>query len=175
MTQSINTKIPKTGARRLLTNNSTASSFPAITDSDAAYTAVDESGDPSGNYAVIDPSDYAVVSMQFFGTDAANETFNVLVLGVKKFDGSDDHTYDVVANLSVTLGAATGRDGSTVEDENFYADTIVANKAVGGSDTISPADDRKATFRFNNDGYEQIIVLFDLTGAASANGLYWLS
>ena len=166
--------VPVTHAMRMLTNSSTATSFPAVADSASAYTAVD-SGTPTGNYAVFDPDIRPVVSMQFFGTDAANETFDVLILGVKKYTPNGDYTTDVVAQLSVTLGALTGRSGGTVTDSEFYADTITASVKPDGAEVVSPAGDRKATFRFNNDGYEQIIVLFDLTGAASANGLYWLS
>ena len=167
--------IPTSLAQRLLTNNSTATSFPAIADSASEYASVDASGDPSGNYAVFDPANYPVVSMQFFGRDAADETFNVLVLGVKKYHPGGDYTTDVIAQMAVTLGALTGRSGGTVTDSEFYADTITASVKPDSAEVVSPAGDRKATFRFNNDGYEQIVVLFDLTGAASANGIYWLS
>lgn len=161
----------------LLTNNSTEGDFPAIADLAAAPASVDESGDPSANYAVIQSTGAAVLDLAFFGVGSANNTFNARVYGYHQYKGGD-YTPHLLADVTCTLGALTGRSGGgTVSNSNLYVDTIVA-AALGvraNAAIFSPANDNKASLRIGLSGESYLAVFFDMVTATSGNGSYVLT
>lgn len=109
-----------------------------------------------------------------FGTDAANEAFNLRVIGWKKVG-----TLWVPVNLAevtATLGAAVGVSGEDVTDNDFFADTLVI--VTGTADVnvtlTTPADDSIAHFLVDIQGFAKVEILFDRDTAATANCLYAL-
>lgn len=173
------TNVPIRKRRLLLTNNSTEGDFAALADLAAAPVAIDESGDPSANYAVIACNGASILDLEFFGTDAANEIFNVRVYGYHQYLGEDltDYTPHLLADLTCTIGALTGRAGTGgIGSSNLYVDTIVA-AALGVRSNVaifSPANDNKASVRIGLNGESYVMVQFDMNTAASGNGNYAL-
>jgi hypothetical protein len=116
-----------------------------------------------------------------FGTDADDETFSVQLLGWRPLTSSGTAQVwvpSLLCQFAVTLSALTGVNSSDLENEEFIADTIDTVVGTSAVETISPATDgvanKIATIEIAVQGYPQVEVLFDLTGAASANALYTL-
>lgn len=157
--------------------NSSASSFPSV--NSLPFTNTDEDLTEAPGYGVFDPAGFEVITCEFFGEGADDSTFEVFILGIKKYDEAGegaDRTWVPIAHLDITLSAAVGRDGGSVENENRYADTIsVGDFAQDGREIVSPGSDYKALFRFNNDGYEQVVIAFKMGTATSGNAACYSS
>lgn len=111
-----------------------------------------------------------------YGGDAENETFKLRVIGWKATTNGL-WVPTILAELTCTLGTATGVDGSDVENEMFFADTLVL--AAGySSDAVrvtSPANNTVARALVDLEGHRKVEVTFDRNGsAASCNALYAL-
>jgi hypothetical protein len=113
------------------------------------------------------------VILCFFGTDAANEAFNVRVLEWRQV-ATLWIPRPIVTTALVTLGATPGIAGELVDDSQFFADTIGAAGAGSDSDVVimSPTSDLIATMVINPRGAQRVEVVFDRTTAASCNALY---
>lgn len=155
---------------RMFGTNTAASSFAAVAVSESAPTTSDSTGtfifSPRG----------AVSRFVFFGTDAANETFDVKLVAWSQVIVSGGDALWVPTPMgiaSVTLGSLTGVSGGTISDSQLFADTItVSSYMIAGNSIISPADDSVASIEINNVGQQMTGVYFDMTGAASGNGIY---
>ncbi|KKM90315.1 hypothetical protein LCGC14_1239930 [marine sediment metagenome] len=113
-----------------------------------------------------------MVEALFFGTDAADETFNVRI---GAFDPSSDETHHIgrqIAVLAATLGAAIGLASSLVDENQFFADTLDFTSGDPLARIISPGDDTVASFMFDARGAEFIRFEFDRVLAAECNGLW---
>lgn len=158
--------------QRALTASSTDTSFAAV---------IPTTTKPSGA-GVFDLLDIATslsvgnnvprfIQLVPFGTDANNETFDMILRGWSRTTGAAGTAIwvpQILLNLSVTLGNI---DAAAIGANHFLADTIVVNK--GDSDgVISPANDTAASIITHLRGCELFAFYFDLTGAAAAN-CYW--
>lgn len=105
------------------------------------------------------------------GTDAADETFDMRVIGWNRASAGLLWIPETLWQGTVTLGATTGVNASEVENEYFLADTIVAAAGYAAEVELSPADDTVAHIVVDTHGAERAEVTFDLTLAAGANAL----
>ena len=187
--------LPPGETRMLLGNPTTAASaFPAFSMvSASAPASVDESGDPSGNYAVIrmpDKGAGSVVTLQFGGTDADNETGKARVLVVPKpvnpAPGVDpttvtrEYVAQWLADFDFTVDSSlAGTAGGVLGGTGFYlADTITstASAPTAALNAISPADGvNPASVQITHNNAAFIIVLLHRNSSlATVNGLYML-
>ena len=109
----------------------------------------------------------------FFGTDAANETFDVRVWGWSSVEDSLWVPF-LLADVTCTLGSTQGVAGEAITDSDFIVDTITGNSGDAGREIISPTGDLVASLHVENRGANRLEVEFDMTGAADANALYWM-
>ena len=159
--------------KRSLTNNSTSTSFsnPAPTTTEPETV---DSDTPTSNAKVFSPTKNAIV-MNFFGTDADGETFDVRFFGWSlATDGTNTPLWvpSFLVQLTATLSTATGVAGAAVINTEFFADTLVASTSVTGSSSFyahSPENNVIASCVLDTFGWDKIEARFDLTGAASAN------
>lgn len=156
------------GMRRLYAANQTTVSIPTAP---LANLAAKPSGD---GYFGGDIKNHIVLC--FIGTDANNETFAARASGVRRVSeaGAAPHwARFILFTLTGTLGQAIGVANTTVDETQFYADTlsVSSNTDVVLSPTTTIADSI-ATVRFDPFGYEDIYVEVATTGiAASVNCL----
>lgn len=114
-----------------------------------------------------------------YGGDAANETMLIRVYGWGKFGSFWLPT--MLAQATCTLGNVPGVDGSAVENELFFADTIVVSTPASSDDAraVSPATDSVADVAghlvVKTKGFRWLEILFALnSSSASNNALYGL-
>ena len=113
-----------------------------------------------------------------FGTDAADETFNMRVIGWKLADFGSGSTNDLwvplpLVTCAVTLGAGTGvGSNASLPSTEFIADTITITTGLGARDLYSPADDTLAWISVDMMGARKLEVTFDRVAAASCNVLW---
>jgi hypothetical protein len=130
-------------------------------------------------------------NLRFFGTDAANETFDYrlwMVSPTAESVSPTDFLLEYFGGGSVTLGTKTGASADTiVTSSELYADTVTftlgtsattpsgpatimgAAYDLGDADEYSPADNTIAVLCVSHFPAWGFIVEFDLTGAAGAN------
>lgn len=169
---------------RALENSSTATAFPNTGAGPIATTTQPDTVDsstPTGNLLIVNGGTEFMHLMPF-GTDAADETFVVRIVGWReaRMIGATSTTLWVpthISDVTMTLGAKIGVAGASVINTDFFCDTAVA---VANGDTnrvqlFSPTGDAYATIRVRLDGFQKIGVYFDLVTAASANTLYAFS
>lgn len=118
--------------------------------------------------------------MQFFGTTTNDTTFSGRIIGWSVCKDPAGVLTDcwVPSNLlefSCTLSTATGVDGSIIDDSEKMVDTI--GPITIGTDGVncqvhSPANNTPASLLFDPQGSRYVEVVFDMTGAVSANGVY---
>lgn len=163
--------------QRALTNASTASSFAAVATKTAEPATVDTTTpNAEGNTAVFKSSGQSLYLMPF-GTDAADETFSIRLVGWKKLTGGDGVTPLWVpthlGDVNVTLGSSVGVAGGIVTDSQYFADTLaLASGGWADIKLIQTAGNLPAAIIVPSKGFEYIQALFDSTGAASMN-LLW--
>lgn len=158
--------------RRALENNSTATAFTA---------KIPTATEPSG-VGVIDVFSAAYgfggdtyspdyIQVIPFGTNGADDTFDMRIWGWSKVVGADLWIPQLIADLSVTLGSISG---SAIAANTFLADTIVVNAGTS-SGVISTADDTSASGMFHLRGCSLLEFDFDLAGAQEAVSMnaYW--
>lgn len=104
-----------------------------------------------------------------FGTDAANEDGVCNVYGWNKIGSLWIPT--LLADLSATLGAATGVAGQLIADTDLIADTIAIDSgtslAIDSIDIISPADDTVGYVDLDVRGSELVQFLLSTEGSAA--------
>jgi hypothetical protein len=108
----------------------------------------------------------------FFGAGNDDTTFDARVIGWRKVG-----TLWVpcpLATLSCTLSSAVGVAGAEVVATDRFVDTVTAG--FGNEDDkvwlFSPTSNLIARVLLDLDGFPKVEVIFDLTGATSANCLY---
>lgn len=149
-----------------LAANSTASDFPALASSATEPTGSGVHG-AFGNALVVVP----------YGTDAADETFDLKVVGWSRVvvGGIVEWVPTEIIVVTVTLGTASGAAGGVIGDSALWAD------AIAGGDTPKGDTDRQiptvtantiAWFQVNTRGVEKVQFLFKNTTSASANCLF---
>jgi len=129
--------------------------------------------EPSGN-GVYDPSAFGPVPNTILvlpcGTDAANEAFDMRIIGWSKDNQATPVWIPVpLFQGTVTLGNIVGYTGS-----RFLADTIAAASWVNTNtsvEVVSPTGDIPAHIHVDIKGFTLIEFLFDLDSAAGANAL----
>ena len=162
---------PITTLTRALTNNAKSTSFPSIVPTTTLPATVDAVVGTSNVF--VTRGGYRYLALTPFGTDAANETFDIEVYGWSLC--GDVYVPHALGGYRCTLGAKTGVDGSDIEDEELFADTIAASATpVDDPDVIidSPTGDYIGQIFIPTRGHEFLEVTFDLITAASANVLY---
>lgn len=145
---------------RALVSNSVATEFaskiPTLTEpTGAGVISLPSSGGPK--FVLITP----------FGTDAANETFDMRVVG---WSYSSDGVWIpfIMIQVAVVLGAAAVS-GLT---NHFLADTITFTAGDDEAKIISPANDTVAHLLLHTRGFKELDYDFDLGTAAAANAYY---
>lgn len=148
---------------------------------------VDGSSDVAGAVLEIAPNPpsktYQWMTLVPFGGDANNETMLFKVYGWGEFTTSSGTLWVPVAlaQATATLSSAfPGVNGSIIEDELFFADTIVksmpASGDTGAAAAVSPATDSLtgiASLEVKVKGYKFVEVVFGLNASsASCNALY---
>lgn len=143
--------------------NSTSTSFSAKSSTTT---------EPTGDGVV--KSSGSRMKLVFFGTDADNETFDARVIGWRKLYGTDLWVSSHIVTVSCTLSSSLpGVAGETISDTEYQADTITLSSGDPSAEIIQGVSDLiAASLIIYPNGEEKIEVLFDLTGAASANALY---
>ena len=115
-----------TNWQKLLSANSTSASFTA---------RVPTLTQPTGTGVVAVPPGMTRVIVMPFGTDAANETGKLQLWGwsaVRSPSGGKVLWIPrPICELTATLGTAAGVAGSEVDENQLFADTLVADKGVG--------------------------------------------
>ncbi len=163
--------------RRLLVNSSTATSFPtAPQGATQTQPATVDSGTPTGNYGVV-PSGGSDLLFIPFGSDADTETFAMRFIAWRKLTGAETTTPMYIpmhlGDVTVTLCPASGIASGLVTDLELFADTLaLVSNGWGDIKLIQPGGDRPASIVIPSLGFDLVSVLFDLTGAASANALW---
>jgi len=169
----------------VFSTNTTATSFATI-----APTLTKPSTDASSGVAIVDTYNQTT-KFAFYGTDAANETFDLKIVAWSRVEseiaGSGgngklaDKTVEWIptglAFLTVTLGATTGvANGVIGGTGSLLADEIVEKAttgyATGTVNYVSTADGVPAIVEVDHGGAQVIGLYFDSTGAASMNALY---
>jgi len=147
--------------------NSTDSSYPS---------RVPTLTQPSGAGVISPPrtGEYSRGVMQIipYGTDAADETFNIRIIGWRQ-TGGNLFIPVKLAELSCTLGSAVGVATADVDQTQFFADTIGVTFGNDGVDVenLSPTDNTVASAIVDTKGCPYVEILFDMNAAASANAL----
>lgn len=104
-----------------------------------------------------------------FGTDAANETFDMRIWGWSKVTGADLYIPHLIADLAITLGAVAA---TPVGALHLLADTIVVTKAEPNIIVSSPANDTPGFALVHLHGAQHVEFEFKVGTAAAAN-CYW--
>lgn len=104
-----------------------------------------------------------------FGTDAANETFDMRVWGWSKVSEANLWIPHLIADLAVTLGAIAATE---VGANHLLADTIVVTKAEPNIIVSSPANDTPGFALMHLHGVQFLDFEFKVGTAAAAN-CYW--
>lgn len=163
----------------VFSTNTTATSFATI----GPTTTRPETNATTG--VAILPAEYSVLKLCFFGTDAANETFDLKIVGWSRLQAAiagsknlnTEYIPTALAHLTVTLGATTGAAGGNTPNgtSDLYAD-LIAEASSGYSTSavnyVSTDDGVPALVEVSHGGCEWIGLYFDMTGAASANALH---
>lgn len=153
--------------------NSTDATFPSRIPTTTA---------PTSNDGVVSlPRDPTWVSLIPYGVGATNTTFDVRVIGWRKYGAINSttgtlYTPRILLQFTATLGTAAGVAGSNVDETNLFADTlsdpVTGMGAIGvNCQPTSPANDTVAHYYMDAQGCQFIEVLFDMTGASSGNCL----
>lgn len=153
--------------------NSTDSAFPS---------RVAQTASPLLNDGAFSVENYPIwLSLVPFGVGANNTTFDVRVIGWRKYGNTADVGGTLwmprtLLQFSVTLSAAVGVAGTEVDETQRFADTL--SDPVTGMGTIgvncqptSPANDTEGHYLFDRQGHPVLEILFDMTGATSGNCL----
>jgi hypothetical protein len=108
-----------------------------------------------------------------FGTDAADETFDMRIWGWSKCSIAEIWVPTLLLDISCTLGAI---DGAVIGADHLMCDTITVNDGAADNgrwlSVISPAEDLVASIMVNTRGCRYLDFDFDLTGAAAANAFF---
>lgn len=159
----------------LATNDTNASAFAA---------RVATSTRPSG-VGVFDISNNGNVTtnalrVQFFGAGSATNTFKCRILGWNKTPrgsaANDIYTYCTLTEVTVTLGTATGVNGTPIVATNLFADSI--SLATGFNDDVdvsitAPGTNVPAHLIVDTKGCELIEFLFHRNSSATdCNALF---
>ena len=163
----------------IFSSNTAASSFATI-----APTVTTPATNSTTGVGIVGARN-ATLKLAFFGTDAANEAFDVKIVGWSRvladIAGSDNKQAEWIptplALLTVTLGTATGASGGVVGGTSqLFADTIAEKATTGYSSSstniLSPEDDLPGIVEIGHTGSQMIGVYFDMVTSASANALY---
>ena len=156
--------------RRALVTNATTTSFTA---------KIPVAVKPSG-VGVFDVFDMAIgqaidtympwyLNLIPFGTDAADETFDMRLWGWSKVADTALWIPQLLVELNVTLGSV---DGTAIGASHLLADTIVIAKGDADAPEINPENDLPGSILVHLRGCDMFEFDFDLTGAAAANA-YW--
>ena len=111
----------------------------------------------------------------FFGTDAANETFDFRVYGWEKVtDGTNTDVWIPAKILagSCILGTLTGQSSTPVLNTDYLCDTISSVEGTSLRSVYSPADNTCAHLVCDSLGFNLWEIVFDSTGSASACALF---
>lgn len=147
--------------KKALQTNSTDTSFGALAD----QVAEKPSGD--GVYNTIGKNQIIVWP---YGTDAANEAFNMRVVGWWK--GNAAWGYSVLFEGLCTLGAEVGVASGDVLATEFYCDAITLTSSSTESIIKTTTADTPALALIDMVGCQYVQFQFDLTTAAAANSMY---
>lgn len=172
---------PRIPWAKALTNNSTRDASFVDAVPGAIPAAVDASGDPTANKAVVALTGKELQVLPF-GTDADNETFNMRITLWSKVPGTVDlwiphFIGGFVCTLSIALNGITD---AALGVTAAFADTITEEATNTWDDAEAPLgvrvrshpNDHLALIRVDTKGYELATIEFDLGTAATANALY---
>ena len=138
---------------------------------------VDASAGTSNRRVINCKDDWASVEFTFWGTNAANETSKVYIGSINQimdYDGefnTEQYTVTPLFLGTLTLGAKKGVASGTIDDDDFWVDTIVASStAPHNSDyrIISPANDTKASLTLRLHGERDLAVILDLNSSTES-------
>lgn len=160
---------------KLLSADSTASSFvskvPTTTEPATTTAGVLDLAQSTTNYQ------YKRLFLVPYGGNAENNTFKVRVIGWRLI--STLWVPVVICQITCTLSAVTGIDGSAVENELFFCDTLVVATPASSTrvQVTSPATDGMADVIghavIDLEGFRKVEVTFDRnSSAAVCNALY---
>lgn len=147
----------------------TASSFATI-----APTVTLPASHEANGVAIISPGK-SVLKLAFFGTDAANEAFDVKIVAWSKIISGTTGEFipTPLAHLTLTIGAATGAASGVVGGTSMlFVDTIASTYATDAINILSPGDDLPAMVELAHTGAQYIGLYFNRDTAASANAIY---
>lgn len=161
------------GLQSARATNSTDGSFPSRVPTTTA---------PTSNDGVVTlPNDSTWLTLVPYGTDTADQTFDVRVIGWRKYGNANDtsgtlYVPMILLQFTATLGTATGVASSNVTNTNLFADTL--SNPVAGMGTIgvncqptSPANNTVAHYVVDATGCQYVEICFDMGTAASGNCL----
>lgn len=115
-----------TSWQKALSANSTSASFTA---------RVPTITQPSGTGVLSVPSGMTRLLLMPFGTDAANETGKIQAWGWSAIRSATGKKVlwipRPICEFTLTLGTAAGVAGTEVDENQLFADTLVADKGVG--------------------------------------------
>ena len=161
--------------RRAFALNSTASSYDA-----AGIVA----GEPVSSVTrfVMDLGNFTANNLlfgTFFGANAANEVFLCRISGSRRMWNAKSGVADLwntypMYELTITLGTATGINGTDFEDENFLADTLVmsATITIGNPAVCSPADNTQGSVAVDMFGAEKAVIDMKTSTSLNCNGMF---
>ena len=153
--------------------NSTGSpAFPVATITEPATDAT----------TLIIPCQNAYVELMFHGTDAANEVGVAEIVLWSRLHEADGDTTDLwvpeaAALLTITLGTKKGVAATSMDADQFIADTIVltTGDTAASPEVVtvnSPTGDKNATARIRTNGRQLLGVYLNPGTAASLNCIW---
>lgn len=130
----------------------------------------------SASQALIEHGPINWLWLNFFGTDAANETFQAKLWSLREIMALDGKTNLVLPRLeldmTVTLGALTGVSGAAVSDTEYFADGIAftTDNSVSLRRSDSPADDTFGLVGVQSFGWAACLLQITTNGHTAASG-----
>ncbi len=129
------------------------------------------------NSGVISPNG---LMLAFFGAGSENDTFDARIIGwsLAGTDASKIWIPTPLAQFTCTLSAGIGVAGGYLTATDRTVDTIITHATIpigtAGVDwqIASPANDLMASVMIDTKGAQALEIIFDMTGATSANALY---
>lgn len=106
-----------------------------------------------------------------FGTNAANEVFDMRVWGWRPIGSLWIPV--LLCELNCTLSATTGVSGYDVADTDYLCDTLTITYGNDGTDVavVSPANDLVAHAIVDVKGFAKVQIIFNIDTSATANCL----
>lgn len=147
---------------KVLSTNSTDSSAPTFQETLTQPSGAGVLNTAGANQLLISP----------FGTDAANEVFDIYVVGWWHLKLS--YGYNILLKATCTISAEAGVAGGDVIDTDLYCDAIASASGIATRVINATVADTPAVALIDLLGCSWVEFKFDTDTAASANALYSL-